>query len=185
MANIELIDTARNLINLLDEGAASVLPEEIVDVVTWHSKLAVGSAWIPIPGADVVAGATNIWTMYARINGKINIPVKENILKSLGAGVATNLSSYLTMTGVASSLKFIPGIGTLGGSLIMSASLYAVTIVAGWVYLEALCMLVKKDGTTIKVNDLKAIINKILDNKSLIRQLIKAAKLDYKTQIKD
>ena len=110
---------------------ANCLPKEIANVVKTHSKLAVGSAWIPVPGADVAAGAAVIWGMYVRINNKLGIPFGENIMKSIGSGVATNLASYLAMTGVASAIKVIPGIGSLGGAILMSASLYAVTLAAG------------------------------------------------------
>jgi hypothetical protein len=60
------------LVKLMDKAADTSLPKQIVDVVKLHSKLAVGSAWIPVPGADVAAGAANIWGMYARISDKTN-----------------------------------------------------------------------------------------------------------------
>lgn len=176
---IELIQVARDLVNILDKTADAALPKEIVDVVKLHAKLAVGSACIPVPGADMAAGAANIWAMYARINGKIDIPIKENILKSIGAGVATNLTSYIAMSGVASALKFIPVIGSVGGAVVMSASLYAVTLVSGWVYLKALCIAAKRDGGHINPSDFKVAIDEVLSNKGLIKNLIKTAKNDY------
>lgn len=176
---IELFQVAKELVVILDKTADATLPKQIVDVVKLHAKLAVGSAWIPVPGADVAAGAANIWSMYARINGKINIPLKENVLKSIGAGVATNLTSYIAVSGVASALKFIPGIGSVGGALLMSASLYAVTLVSGWVYLKALCIAAKRDGANIKASDFKIAIDEVLSNKNLIKNLIKVAKNDY------
>jgi uncharacterized protein (DUF697 family) len=168
------------LVKLMDKAADTTLPKQIVDVVKLHSKLAVGSAWIPVPGADVAAGAANIWGMYARINSKIGIPIKENVLKSIGAGVATNLTSYVAMSGIASAMKFIPGIGTVGGAVILSASLYAVTLVSGWVYLEALCIMVKRDGACINMDDFKKAIDEILANKTLIKRLFNVAKQEYK-----
>lgn len=177
----ELMHVAIELVKVLDKTADATLPKEIVDVVKLHSKLAVGSAWIPVPGADVAAGAANIWGMYARINGKIGIPVKENVLKSIGAGVATNLTSYIAMSGVASAMKFIPGIGSVGGALIMSASLYAVTLVSGWVYLKALCIMAQRDGGYINADDFKEAINQVLSDKGLIKRLITAAKKEYKS----
>lgn len=176
----ELIHVSVELVKLLDKTADATLPTQIVDVVKLHSKLAVGSAWIPVPGADVAAGAANIWSMYARINNKVDIPVKENILKSIGAGVATNLTSYIAMSGVASAMKFIPGIGSIGGALILSASLYAVTLVSGWVYLKALCIMAQRNGAFINVNDFKEAIDQVLSDKSLIKRLITAAKKEYK-----
>ena len=177
----ELMHVAIELTKVLDKAADTTLPKEIVDVVKLHSKLAVGSAWIPVPGADVAAGAANISSMYARINGKIGIPVKENVLKSIGAGVATNLTSYITLSGVASAMKFIPGIGSVGGALIMSASLYAVTLVSGWVYLKALCIMAQRDGGSINASDFKKAIDQVLSDKGLIKRLITAAKKEYKS----
>lgn len=176
-----LIHVAKELVVLMDKAADKSLPQEISNVVKLHSKLAVGSAWVPVPGADVAAGAANIWTMYGRLNNKIGIPIGENILKSIGAGVATNLTSYVAVSGVASAMKFIPGIGTIGGALIMSASLYAVTLVSGWVYLKALCTMVKRNGKGVNANDLKEAVNEILSNKKVIKEMFTAAKKEYKT----
>ena len=175
----ELIHVAVELTKLLDKTADVTLPKEIVDVVKLHAKLAVGSAWIPVPGADVAAGAANIWGMYARINGKIGIPVKENVLKSIGAGVATNLTSYIAMSGLASAMKFIPVIGSVGGAVIMSASLYAVTLVSGWVYLKALCIMAQRKGGSINAEDFKRAIDQVLSDKSFISLLINTAKKEY------
>ena len=177
----ELMHVAIELVKILDKTADSTLPKEIVDVVKLHSKLAVGSAWIPIPGADVAAGAANIWGMYARINGKIGIPVKENVLKSIGAGVATNLTSYIAMSGVASAMKFIPGIGSIGGAMIMSTSLYAVTLVSGWVYIKALCLMAQRNGASLNTADLKNAVDQILSEQGLIKRLINVAKKEYKS----
>ena len=104
----QLLHVSEKLVKMLDETADNCLPKEIANVVKTHSKLAVGSAWIPVPGADVAAGAAVIWGMYVRINNKLGIPFGENIMKSIGSGVATNLASYLAMTGVASAIKIIP-----------------------------------------------------------------------------
>ena len=136
MNDKKLLELAFELVQRLDKVADKNLPQEIVDVVKLHSKLAVGSAWIPIPGADVAAGAATVWGMYIRINNKIGLSFSDNVIKSIGSGVATNLASYIAMSGVASAMKFVPGIGTLGGAIVMSASLYAVTLVSGWIYLR-------------------------------------------------
>lgn len=178
----QLVSTATELVKLLDKVADQTLPGQIVDVVKLHSKIAVGSAWIPVPGADMAAGAANIWGMYARINGKIGIPVKENILKSIGAGVATNLTGYIAMSGVACAMKIIPGIGSVGGALLLSASLYAITLVSGWVYLKALCMMAKRNSTNINTEDMKKAIDIVLSDKSLIKNLINSAKKEYKNK---
>lgn len=176
----KLLRSSFKLIKLMDKTADSYLPQKITDVVKLHSKLAVGSAWIPIPGADVAAGAATIWGMYIRINNKLGISFGENIMKSIGSGVATNLASYLAMSGVASALKFIPGIGSVGGAVLMSASLYAVTLAAGWIYLQALCTLVEKKGSNFNASDISNAVNSFLKEKSTIKEFINSAKKSYK-----
>ena len=126
--NRTLLKTSIKLVQLLDKAADEALPQEIADVVKLHSKLAVASSWIPVPGADIAAGAASIWGMYIRINNKIGLSVKENVMKTIGSGVATNLAGYAAMSGVASALKCIPGIGTIGGAIVMSATQYALIL---------------------------------------------------------
>lgn len=172
----KLLEAAIELLKLMDKTTDENLPKEIADVVKLHSKLAVGSAWIPVPGADMAAGAANIWSMYVRINKKLDIPFGENVMKSIGSGVATNLVSYLAMSGLASAMKFIPGIGTLGGAALMSASLYAVTLASGWVYLKALCALAEKKGSSFSISDVSKAVNDMLKEKTVIKDFINAAK---------
>lgn len=175
-----LLKAALKLVKLLDKTADETLPQEIADIVKLHSKLAVGSAWIPVPGADVAAGAATIWGMYIRINGKIDIPFGENVMKSIGSGVATNLASYAAMSGVASAMKFIPGIGTIGGAILMSATLYAVTLASGYIYLQALCLVAEKKGRDFDASDVTKAIGEIMKNQSVVKDFINSAKKAYK-----
>lgn len=179
MIDQKIIEEATYLATLLDKQADALLPQEVAKVVKAHSKLAVASAWIPVPGADVAAGATTIWTMYTRINGKIGLTIKDNALKTIASGVATNLVSYAAMIGVGSILKGIPVLGPVAGGFILSASLYAITIVSGWVYLKALCILAEKDGTDLDLNKLGDAVKEVMSD-SHIKELLKEAKKDYK-----
>ena len=180
-----LLHTAYELVEALDKTTDSALPQEIADVVKLHAKLAVGSAWIPVPGADVAAGAANIWSMYLRINSKIGMKLGESVLKTIASAVATNLASYAAVLAVGGMLKFIPGIGTIGGAVVMSAALYAVTLASGYVYLKALTALVRK-GQVINDQNLKDSVNSFMkDNKSDIQNFIKAAKKEYKQENSD
>lgn len=179
-AYIELYEAAVALVTVLDRSAEQLLPQEIVDVVKLHSKLAVGSAIIPVPGADAAAGAVNIWTMYSRIGNKVGIAVKENKLKTIGSGVLTNLVSYTAMIGVGSAVKAIPGIGTLTGIALMSASLYAITLASGYVYVKALTLLANQGDGDIDLNKIDLAIKEVLGNKEIIKKFVSAAKADFK-----
>ncbi len=179
METLDLLETANRLVKLMgliDAQADKMLPQEIVGVVKMHSKLAVGAAWIPVPGADIAAGATAIWSMYVRINNKIGLKVKENVIKTIASGIGTNLLSYVAMGGIASGLKFIPGIGTLGGALVLSASQYAITLTAGWVYLKALCILAERQGPKIDMAMLNSAVKDVLSQKELIKSIFDQAK---------
>jgi uncharacterized protein (DUF697 family) len=176
----KLLKSSVKLVKLMDKAADETLPRAIADVVKFHSKLAVGSAWIPVPGADVAAGAATIWGMYVRINNKLGIPFGENAMKSIGSGVATNLAGYAVMSGVASALKFIPGIGTIGGAVLMSATLYALTLASGWIYLNALSALAEKKGTAFSTSDISKAVNDMLKDKSTIKEFIAEAKKTYR-----
>ena len=177
-----LLHIAVKLVEAMDKGAEESLPKEIADVVKLHAKLAVGSAWIPVPGADVAAGAANIWTMYLRINSKLGMKLGESALKTIASAVATNLASYAAVLAVGGAMKFIPGIGSIGGAAIMSGALYAVTLASGYVYLKALTALAGKGGV-VDENQLKASVDDFLkNNKSEIKEFIKEAKKDYKNE---
>ena len=179
-AYVELYEAAVALVTVLDKTAEQLLPQEIVDVVKLHSKLAVGSALIPVPGADVAAGAANIWTMYGRVNSKVGISIRDNVLKTVGSGVVTNLASYMAMAGLGSAIKAIPGIGTLTGTALMSASLYAVTLASGYIYVKALTLLANKGNGSIDITQIDAAVKEILGNKEVIKIFIKVAKSDFK-----
>lgn len=179
-SNAHLAHVAKELLEAMDRGADQMLPKEVAEVVKIHAKLAVGSAWIPIPGADVAAGAATIWTMYVRINNKIGLSLGDNVLKTIASGVATNLASYAAMSGVASALKFIPGIGSIGGALILSASLYAITLCSGYVYLKALLLLAQRNNGRIDVGSLGSAVQEVLKDKNTIKEFIGEAKKEYK-----
>lgn len=177
-----LLHAAYELVQSLDKMTDDSLPQEIADVVKLHAKLAVGSAWVPVPGADVAAGAVNIWSMYLRINGKIGMKLGESILKTIASAVATNLASYAAVLAIGGALKFIPGIGSIGGAVVMSGALYAVTLASGYVYLKALTALLKKEEV-VSGDKLKASVDDFMNNnRSEIKSFINEAKKNYKQE---
>lgn len=178
-AYIELYEAAVALVIVIDKTAVQLLPQEIVDVVKLHSKLAVGSALIPVPGADVAASAANIWTMYGRVNSKVGVSVKDNVLKTVGSGVVANLASYMAMAGLGSAIKVLPGLGTVAGTALMSASLYAVTLASGYIYVKALTLLANKGNGDIDITQIDSAVKEILKNKEVLKNFIKVAKSDY------
>lgn len=180
MSDSHLLHTAIHLVEALDKEADQYLPNEIAEVVKLHSKLAVGAAWIPIPGADLAAGAATIWSMYVRINNKLGFSLKENVLKTVASGVATNLAGYVGMSAAGSLLKFIPGLGTIGGAVAASACQYALTLGSGYVYLKALCLLADRQGPNINFSGLGSAVKEVLKDESSIKSFMNEAKTEYK-----
>lgn len=177
-AAAELLGT----VAIADNMASNVLPEDIADIVKLHAKLGTAAALIPVPGLDVVASATAIWSMYIRINNELNLPFGENIVKIIASGVATNLAGYGIAIGIGSALKLIPGIGTIAGVTIMLGASYALLILSGWSYLKVLSIIASKNNGAIVLEQVPDEIKKFIEeNKEHIKELFENAKNFYKS----
>ena len=177
-----LLKAAMELTQALNKKVDEKLPEKLAGIVKTHAALAVGSAFVPIPGADIAAAAVNIWTMYVRINKDLDLPFAENVIKSIAAGVATNLAGAATAAVVIGSLaKFLPGIGTIGGAAIMATTIYAITIASGIVYMKAVTKLLEsKNVGEFTEEDLKSATDEVLKDKENLKTIIKEGKEGYK-----
>lgn len=176
---IDLLKTATELVNSFNKKADSYLPQKIVDIVKLHSGMAVASSFIPVPGADLAACATAIWSMYIRINNALGLSFSDNVMKTIAGGVATNLSAYAVGLGIGSLLKFIPGIGTIGGIALIASIQYALTVTSGYVYMKALILLAQVDGKNIRESDLSSATERVFKDKST-QDFFNTAKNSYK-----
>jgi hypothetical protein len=164
-------------------------PREIAEIVNSHSQgaaaAAVASAWIPGAGgtAAVLASAGFIWAMYARIGSVINLPLSENILKTLGSGVATNLASGMAASWVLSSVfSFFPGIGSIPAVIIMGGTCYSLTFASGFVYIKLMTALFNSglDPTEMSEQELKNKADEVA-NSSDVKDVMNKAKQEYKS----
>lgn len=138
----QLFQVAAEVAKALNQTDDENLPGKLAGIVKLHAGIAVGSAFIPVPGADMAAAAVNIWTMYVRINKELELPFTENLVKSIATGVVTNLgAAAMTSMVIGSAFKFIPGLGSVGGAAVMGATIYGVTLTAGIIYMKALSKL--------------------------------------------
>ena len=183
-----LLGQATKMIDAMDKTVDDKLPYTIAEIVKFHSKgaaaAALASAWIPGAGgaAATITCAGFIWTMYGRIGAEIGLPISKNILKSLASGMATNLASAV-VGGIALSTVFsiIPGLGSLGASVIMGGTCYALTLTSGYVYLKIMTHLFSQgiDPTTLSEQELKNVANNVLSD-SDVKEVIKGAKEEFK-----
>lgn len=182
-----LLSEAQHMIEAMDKQVDGLFPQDIADIVKYHSKgaaaSALASAWIPGAGGTVAVATSAgfIWSMYARIGKKIDLPFGKNILKSLATGAATNLVvGVVTAVAVSTVLSFMPVLGSVGASVIMGATCYALTIASGYVYLKITKNLFRKgiDLSTVSEQDLNNMLVSAT-KESDIREVIKEAKADF------
>lgn len=183
-----LVGQAGKMLEAMNKLADKSLPEKIAEIVKSHSTgaavAAVGSAWIPGAGgtAAVLASAGFIWSMYARIGSEINLPMSENILKTIASGVATNLAAGVTASWVMSSVfSVIPGIGSVAASVIMGGTCYALNLASGYVYLKIMTTLFSSgvDPTKMSEQELNDMAKKVA-NDSDVKDVMNKAKQAYK-----
>jgi hypothetical protein len=122
--------------------------------------------------------------MYVRINRELDLPFSKNFIKSIATGILSNLASnaaILAVVGFGSALKILPGVGTFASYAVMSATVYAATIAAGYVYMKALAALLKnKTAGEVKEEDFKAAVAKVMEDKATVQSIFKSAKESYK-----
>ena len=183
----KLLKAALALVEVMDKTVDKSLPKEIAEIVKFHSKgaavAALGAAWLPGAGAAaaMALNAGFVWSMYARINTKIDVKLSENIIKTVASGVATNLASNaIAFVVVSTALSFLPGIGSIGSSAIMAGTCYALTLAAGFVYLKILTQIfkAKADPSTLSADDLKDIAKSVVEHED-IKSVMKEAKDDF------
>jgi len=160
---VEIIKLAKLLARVLKEANKEVdrqFPDRVANIVKTHSTgaaaAAVASGWVPGVGAMAAAtiSAGFIWTMYGKINSECRIPFTENVMKSLASGVATNLVAYVAGGLVISTaFSFFPGLGSVGASVIIGATCYALTLVSGGIYIKLLTTMIKEGVDPMKVQE--------------------------------
>lgn len=188
MVNSKLLFAAIDPVKVMDAAVDDNLPNEIADVVKFHSKsaavAALGSAWIPgIGGAAAYTIAVGfVWSMYLRINDKLGLSFTENLIKTVASGIATNLAAAaIASLAITTALSFLPGLGSMGASAIMCGTCYALTLASGFVYLKLLTTVFKagKDPTSMTAENLKAVAKEVVQNED-IKAVMKEANQAYK-----
>ena len=179
---------AIELVKVMDKTVDDSLPSDIADIVKMHSKGAaiagVASGWVPGVGgtAAVAVSAGFVWTMYGRINSKIDLPFSENIMKSVASGIATNLAGYAVASiALATVSSLFPGLGNIASSVISGGTCYGLTLASGFVYIKILTKIFKagEDPTTLTADDLKNAAKTVVENED-IKAVMKEAKEAYK-----
>lgn len=168
-----------------------MMGKEISSIVESHSVgsalASLASGWLPGVGATIatVAGAGFIWSMYYRINEKLGIPFKKNVVKSLATAIGTNLVVYAASAVgavvLSTALSFLPGIGNFAASAIMAGFGFVVAWTSGLVYVKVLSRFAhaKADFNNITEAELKSAAEDVIAHED-IKGMMKEAKSQFR-----
>lgn len=143
---------------------------EIKDITHTHACIAGGLALIPIPGLSIpcVLG---------------NLKFSENIVKSVGGMIASNLTVYAGGLIAAQAVKFIPFLGAALDAVTEGGINYAVTTTSGSIYckwLKTMCDqgAIAEDGS-VSAEKVKEVMEEVCANTD-IKQMVSDAKQEAK-----
>lgn len=117
----------------VDGFASNYLADEIISNVKRHAKTVTWAGVTSVlPFGELASGGALVastWKMYYDINKVMGISFSENFLKSVAAGIASNLATNAAAFATMSVVNKIPVIGQVaglvGGPVINRASIYA------------------------------------------------------------
>lgn len=118
--------------------------------VTGFVATATASCTVPIPVADAIVLVGEQVAMMSSVSAIYRLGLSKKTLQTLVMGaLGASGASVVGKTIVSSAFKFIPGIGTVAGSVISSTTAGALTLALGNAFIE-LCEAVKKGELTEK-----------------------------------
>jgi uncharacterized protein (DUF697 family) len=188
MEKLELVHHAHRLHHSIDHLMKGNLGDNVTSIIKQHAVTAAAVGLVPIPIVGIAGLVANTWAMYVRINQEVGIPFEKNVMKSIATGIGTNLLAIMpgmVLGKFAAQLaKAVPGLGSVGGMAIDSATNYAIILVMGTIYVVALTKLFSK-GEPITEESLKRATKEASADKSFVKGAFQAAKSEYKPSTSD
>ena len=153
---------------------------KIDEILKTHSLIGGTLALIPLPGAMIPFVLANVYSMYYRINEVVGVPLNDNLVKSIGGMIASNITSVVGLIAGCELIKLIPIVGHFSASSVESLLLFSITGVQGKLYCEWLHLFLSSGGLdkngNINNSIAKSKIEEILSNKNKIEKMIKEGK---------
>ena len=178
-----VFENAKRVCRAFDKLAYKCLPREIADVVVFHARGAgvagVAAGWAPGFGslAAATAAAGFVWTMYARINNKLGLPIGAHILKSVASALCINLATASAASlAAAAAASLVPVVGSALAATITGTVAYGMLEVAGILYLKLLAKLANKHVpiNALSAEDMKEAMREVCDGEDVKGLLRKA-----------
>jgi len=132
----------------LREKENAINHNEANSIVKNHVIAGLTLGLIPVPLVDIVVLSGTQLSMLRNLSQHYNVEFDKALSKSLIMSLISGSLPVLTMIGLSSVSKFIPGIGTLGGSASLGVLAGAVTYATGQVFVKHF-----NDGGTLQSFD--------------------------------
>lgn len=159
---------------------------KIDNIIMQHCCIAGAAGLVPIPFADLAIMLPQQIVLYKRLNKEYGVSLSENSMKVIGSFMISQITGMVSVFGIAifakamfSTLKAIPGIGTIAGAAVDATTNAAITWVLGVVYFIALENVAKNSGNVTEER-LKESLATQFANKGKIRDLFQEGKLKVK-----
>jgi uncharacterized protein (DUF697 family) len=114
-----------------DQRRDQVADQLVSRYVAWAAAAGV----IPVPALDVVAVGGIQLQMLRKLTEIYGVPFSENMGKSVIASTIASILPVPAAAGLASALKFIPGVGSVAGAMAMPATAAGATYALGKVFI--------------------------------------------------
>lgn len=132
-----LPESARRAFTNAQKASLKLKKEEAMGIIKQTAVVAFGAGYSPLPMSDAAVLIPIQITMFARITNVYGINMTQGMIASIASsllGVAG--ATFAGRAIVANILKFIPGVGTIGGGTISGATASILTWGLGRTYIE-------------------------------------------------
>jgi uncharacterized protein (DUF697 family) len=173
---------------LIKARGASMQVQELKNILTQHAIGAAAAtvtvAWVPVAGVAAWIGILSavVFSMFYRINKQLGVSLSKKLIKSIAASIISSLSGAVVgLTVAGATLAFVPVLGSIGSSILLAAMAYALSNVAGYIYIKLMTSLSLSgtDLSSITEEHLKDLANEMIKNED-IGQMVKDAQEEYK-----
>jgi hypothetical protein len=91
------------------------------------------------------------------------------------------LARFQALPRARSAFKIIPGLGSLGGALLIGSTTYALTLASGIIYMKAIAKLLNaKNAKHSSEEQLKMAVDEIIKDKETVQTIFERARADYR-----
>lgn len=170
------LSSLQSSLNTFESMGGDVLSPEEISIVKKHALLAMGAAFIPVPGVYWPTVYANDIYMFKALNELHNISFDRSQMKTIVFAMVTEMGMWvLAKKGFFEMVKLIPGFGALAGGALRAAQEAAEVFVVAVVY-SFLLKESQAEGGSLTDERIKAIVSECMSTqKDLLKNVYDSA----------